>query len=253
MPLTIADYVARWNASTLKERSAAQSHFIDLCEVLGQPHPAAADREGTFFTFEKGTAKTGGGGGFADVWLRGHFAWEYKGKHKNLADAYKQLLQYREDLENPPLLIVCDLERFEVHTNFTGTIKKVYAFTLDDLLSTTPLEGSAFSALEVLRAAFVDPNRLRPQQTASQVTERAATEFAKVAESLRKRGNDPEQAAHFLMRLLFCLFAEDSGLLPNRLFTHLLEATRSRPEQFSARVRQLFAAMSTGGFFGADD
>ena len=55
--------------------------------------------------------------------MRGFFAWEYKGKHKDLVAAFKQLLQYREDLENPPLRIVCDLNRFEVHTNFTNTTK----------------------------------------------------------------------------------------------------------------------------------
>ena len=54
-----------------------------------------------------------GGDGWADVWKRGCFGWEYKGKHKDLAEAYDQLLQYREALENPPLLVVCDLNRFE--------------------------------------------------------------------------------------------------------------------------------------------
>jgi hypothetical protein len=105
--LTLPGFIQRWESATLSERSAAQSHFIDLCDVLGQPRPAAADQAGAFYTFEKGVAKTGGGQGFADVWLRGHFAWEYKGRHKNLIAAYQQLLQYREDLENPPLLVVC--------------------------------------------------------------------------------------------------------------------------------------------------
>ena len=70
-----------------------------------------------------------GGKGFADVWKRGFFAWEYKGKHKYLHEAYGQLLDYREDLDNPPLLVVCDQDRFEVHTNFTDTQKQVYSFT----------------------------------------------------------------------------------------------------------------------------
>jgi hypothetical protein len=83
-------------------------------------HPEE-DPTGADYAFEKGVEKIGGGGGFADVWKRGHFAWEYKGKDKNLAAAYKQLLQYREALENPPLLVVCDLDRFEVHTNFTAS------------------------------------------------------------------------------------------------------------------------------------
>jgi hypothetical protein len=85
--LTLPEFIARWQAADLSERSAAQQHFLDLCAVLGQPTPAAVDQTGAFYTFEKGVAKTGGGQGFADVWLRGHFAWEYKGKHKNLAAA----------------------------------------------------------------------------------------------------------------------------------------------------------------------
>jgi hypothetical protein len=126
--MTPPQFIAKWQKANLSERSAAQQHFLDLCDLLGQPKPAAADPEGTWYTFERGAHKTGGGE--ADVWLRGHFAWEYKRKHKDLAAAYRQLLLYREDLENPPLLVVCDLDRFEVHTNFTGTIARVYAFHL---------------------------------------------------------------------------------------------------------------------------
>ena len=121
MPLSLAEFVTRWKASTLTERAAAQSHFIDLCEVLHQPHPAAADQTGDSYTFEKHVSTAEGGKGFADVWKRGCFAWEYKGKHKDLRAAYLQLEKYREDLENPPLLVVCDQDRFEVHTNFTGS------------------------------------------------------------------------------------------------------------------------------------
>jgi type II restriction/modification system DNA methylase subunit YeeA len=69
---------------------------------------------------------------------------------------------------------------------------------------------------------------------------------------LRRRGHDPEQAAHFLMRLLFCLFAEDIGLLPRGLFGRLVAATRAHPAAFAAQLRQLFAAMATGGWFGTD-
>jgi len=251
--LDVPTFVARWQRSTLTERSAAQQHFLDLCSVLGQPTPAAADPDGTHYTFEKGARKTSGAGGWADVWLRRHFAWEYKGKHKDLKAAYRQIQQYREDLENPPLLVVCDLNRFEVHTNFTNTVKAVYAFDLADLAHNEPTPTCALPPLEVLRAAFTHPDLLRPHRTTASVTEDAARAFAALAESLRRRGEDPEATAHFLMRLLFCLFAEDIGLLPERLFTTLIERTRTRPADFAARLGQLFAAMATGGSFGADD
>src|SRR3954470_4527466 len=131
--LTVAQFQHKWAGMALKERSASQSHFNDLCHMLGVPTPTDADLTGSFYTFERGAEKTDGGAGWAAVWFRGHFAWEYKSQHACLKAAYRQLLQYREDLGNPPLLVVCDLDRFEVHTNFTGTAKKVYAFSLEDL------------------------------------------------------------------------------------------------------------------------
>jgi restriction-modification enzyme MmeI-like protein len=160
--LTLLEFVNRWKNSELTERAAAQSHFIDLCDALGEPHPAAADQSGESYTFEKGVTTTDGGQGFADVWKRGYFAWEYKGKHKDLDIAYKQLLKYREDLENPPLLVVCDMDRFEVHTNFTGTAKKIFRFSLDDLARTEATPDCVLPPLDVLRALFRDPTRLRP-------------------------------------------------------------------------------------------
>jgi hypothetical protein len=153
--LTPQEFIARWAATTLTERSASQSHFIDLCDLLGQPRPAASDQAGAFYTFEKGVSKAGGGKGFADVWLRGHFAWEYKGKHKDLSAAYKQLLLYRDDLDNPPLLVLCDLDRFEVHTNFTNTAKQVYAFGLADLASAVPTPSSPLTQTQPYRPAHL--------------------------------------------------------------------------------------------------
>jgi type II restriction/modification system DNA methylase subunit YeeA len=254
MPLSLAEFVERWKAVTLTERAAAQSHFIDLCEVLGQPHPAAADQTGQSFAFEKAVSKLHGGKGFADVWKRGYFAWEYKGKHKDLAAAYHQLADYRDDLENPPLLVVCDMDIFEVHTNFTGTQARVYRFKLDDLLSGAPTPNCALPPLEVLRDTFSSPEQLRPEKAAARVTESAAKEFAKLAASLRERGVEPEAAAHFLMRLLFCLFADSIGLLPDHLFRQLIELNRAAPAKFATRLRQLFAAMSTSGNnFGVHD
>ncbi len=117
------EFQRKWIGVELNVRAAAQEHLLDLCRVLGHQTPAEMDREGTTFTFERGAAKSIGGEGWADVWYRGHFAWEYKGRRANLKAAYDQLNLYRESLENPPLLIVSDLNKIEIHTNFTGTVK----------------------------------------------------------------------------------------------------------------------------------
>ncbi len=194
---------------TTTEKAASQEHFIDLCRMLGEPTPHEADPTGEHYAFEKRVVKAGGGDGFADVWKRDFFAWEYKGKDKDLRAAYVQLMGYKDDLGNPPLLVVSDLERIEIHTNFTGLSPVVKVVTLDDLAADDPSD-----ALATLRAVFTAPEELRPRIQPAQITEQAARHFAEIAQSLRGRGHDPEAVAHFLDRILFCLFAEDAGLLP---------------------------------------
>ena len=82
-------FIAKWRASELKERSAAQEHFIDLCRLLGEPTPAEADPTGERYCFERGARKDAGGEGWADVWKRHCFAWEYKGRHANLGRRFR--------------------------------------------------------------------------------------------------------------------------------------------------------------------
>ncbi|MCH8047860.1 MAG: hypothetical protein IID44_29550 [Planctomycetes bacterium] len=214
--MTPQQFIAKWQRANLSERSACQQHFLDLCDLLDQPKPAAADPDGDWYTFERGVDKTAGGKGWADVWMRGHFGWEYKGKHKDLRRAYAQLLQYRESLENPPLLVVCDLDRFEVHTNFTGTAKRIYTFNLAGLADP--------ENLDVLRKVFSDPQALKPGLTTESVTRQAAEQFGMLADGLRVRGIEAHEAAHFLMKLMFCMFAEDIRLLPAETFSKVLAA-----------------------------
>ena len=243
--MTPQEFVSKWRNVSLRERASSQEHFIDLCRLIGHPTPVEDDPTGERFTFEAGAAKTGGGQGWADVWKRGFFAWEYKGRHANLERAYEQLLQYRESLLNPPLLIVSDIERIIVHTNFTNTVKQVITITLDDLL--TPV------GFQRLRDIFYNPEAYRSPQTTEQVTQEAAREFARLAEHLRRWGEDPERVAHFLIRILFCLFAEDIQLLPKGLFTRMIEQGRRRPADFGRLLSQLFDAMIAGGYFGVEE
>ena len=242
MPMTPGAFIAKWRASELKERSASQEHFIDLCRLLDEPTPAEADPTGEHYCFERGARKDTGGDGWADVWKRHHFAWEYKGKHANLDAAFNQLRQYALALENPPLLIVSDMARFRIRTNWTNSVSETHEFTLDDLTDA--------AIRDKLKWAMSDPERLRPGESRQALTERAAATFAALAQSLRERGHEAQAVAHFVNRLVFCMFAEDVGLLPNSMFTRMLEHARQRPEDFAFLARDLFGAMATGGRVG---
>ncbi len=237
--MTPAEFIQKWRAAELKERTASRSHFNDICRLLDIEDPITVDPKGEWFTFEKGASKTGGGEGWADVWRKECFAWEYKGKKKDLDRAFAQLQQYAIALDNPPLLIVSDMDRFRIHTNWTNTVQEVHEFALDDLL-----DGGT---RDLLRNCFLDPERLKPAKTRQMLTEEAAEEFSELAQRLRERGHEAHAVAHFVNRLVFCMFAEDVRLLPDHMFTKMLKASIKAPERFELNASKLFAAMHKGG------
>lgn len=160
--MTPQEFIAKWQHASAKERSAAQEHFIDVCRLIDHPTPMEADPAGERFTFEAGAVKQRGGQGWADVWKRGCFAWEYKVHHADLGKAYDQLLQYREALQNPPLLVVSDMADIVIHTNFTNTVKQVYTLTLADLADPAKLAAIAQAARELVekRDRWLNPEGL---------------------------------------------------------------------------------------------
>lgn len=238
------EFIKKWQYVQLKEKSAYQEHFLDLCRLVDHPSPVETDKEGASFCFEKGAIKTGGGNGWADVWKRGHFAMEYKGPGGDLQKALQQVQRYALALENPPLLVVSDVATIIITTNFTNTVSQTHTIALEDI-------GSPDN-LRKLRGMFYEPAQLRPGITTAAITEQAATLFASLAQTFRERGHEPHQVAHFLNRLLFCFFAEDAELLPSRLVTRVLEKGARDPERATRQLKQLFTAMANGGDFGAD-
>ncbi len=238
--MTPDQFIAKWRPVALKERSTAQSHFNDLCRLLGVDDPVAADPKGTWFAFEHGVAKASGGDGWADVWRKDCFGWEYKGKHRDLKAALNQLLNYSGSMGSPPLLIVSDTDRIEIHTNWNNTVQKKYDVSLDDLLDA--------DKRDLLRACFTNPDRLKPEQTRQDLTEEAAQKFVAIAERLRQRKHDPQAVAHFVNRLVFCMFAEDVDLLPDRIFSEMIDACQGRNAHLcQENASLLFKAMRDKG------
>ena len=248
--MTPQEFVDKWANSELGERQSYQLHFADLCRLVGHKPPdgSGTDEKGQPYQFEWSTRKTSGAQGFADVYYGGKFAIEYKasGKYKDLKDAYNQLLQYRENLNNPPLLVVTDIDHWEIHTNFPNTEKRIYKFKHEEIASDSHVQGW-------LRDMFHAPERLHPRRHTEQVTKEAAEVFRLIADNMRQWKAEPQRIAHFLTKLVFCLFAEDVGLLPvgpkgeAGIFSEIIERNRTNAAAFMRYAQELFQAMADGG------
>jgi hypothetical protein len=179
--MNFTDFYAKWGtggtAASLNERQGAQPHFMDLCALLGVATPGSSRQDGTSdYIFEQDTLLLGEARGYADVFKRGHFAWENKAPGKDLDKALKQLLGYSLALSNPPLLVVCDRATIRIHTQFTGHPSTVHTVQLDELAQP---EKRA-----LLKRLWDNPEWFRPKATTRDITEVAAKSFATLAARL---------------------------------------------------------------------
>lgn len=240
--MTPEEFAKKWNANTRNEQAASKEHFLNLCGILGVPTPNS-DATGATYAFEKGVKKAAGTSGWADVWKQKCFGWEYKSRGMDLEKAHDQLLRYAGALENPPLLITSDMDRIIVRTNFTGEVSERHEFKPDDLKDPT--------VRNKLKACWTDPNRWKSGTTRQALTEQVAGEFAELAERLRKRKHNPQDVAHFVNRLVFCMFADNVGLLPDGVLSDMLVYAKSHPKKFAQSAAELFRAMrDKGGIIG---
>ncbi|UFN49402.1 class I SAM-dependent DNA methyltransferase [Roseomonas sp. OT10] len=231
-------FVEKWDRNTRPEAAAAKEHFLDLCALLNTPRPND-DPSGSTYAFEKGVTKAGGGNGWADVWKRACFGWEYKSRGGDLDAAHVQLLRYAGALENPPLLVVSDMDRIIVHTAWTNAKTERHGFTLHDMRDP--------GVMARLANLWTNPEAWRPAETRQAITEQAAADFVALAQRLRARGHDAGSVARFVNRLVFCLFAEDVGLLSRDILRDLLALGRTDPTQFQGFTSLLFGQLAARG------
>ena len=190
--------------------------------------------------------------GFAATQVRGRRSAQ-RGWDVLMRNAREQAEQYARALPTehgwPPFIIVVDVgHALEIFADFSGQGKNYRQFPdrsgfriyLDDLRD----EG----VRERLRAMWLDPHSLDPTKHAAAVTRDIAKRLASVSKLLEERGYQPEPVAHFLMRCLFTMFAEDTGLLEPGSFTEVLHDARSSPDSFAPMLEDLWRSMDTGGF-----
>jgi hypothetical protein len=173
-----------------------------------------------------------------------------------MADARIQAERYAlalpDDHRTPPFLIVADIGRsFELYFDWAGNGRgygpfpdeRNYRISLADLASSDRLGSLDKTAAEVVRAIWTDPAGIDPRLRAVAVTRDIAERLSRVAAQLERdqrdlRPGDAEIAlgieatSLFLMRMLFCMFAEDVELLPKDSFKRFLADAKDRSDLF---------------------
>jgi hypothetical protein len=276
-------FISDWAASSAAERANFQHFLLELCDLIGvaRPQPTQAIDDNNVYVFERNVTFPEGGTGRIDLYKKGAFVLEAKqGSEKTAKDeeqlallpakptkrgtavrgtkgwddamlrargqafAYAQALPASEGW--PPFLIVVDVgHSIELYADFTGMGKHYGPFP-DSTSFRIPLADLAKDETRNrLKAVWEDPLSLDPARHAAKVTREIADRLAKLAKSLEKT-YAPEKVAHFLMRCLFTMFAEDVELLPKKSFLKKLESLRGQLAAFQPAMRDLWHAMNTG-------
>ena len=233
------EFIRKWRNTTFGERQASQAWFLDLLRVIGHPDPIeynAPER----FTFEKAVP-----GGFADAYLDGCFAWEFKRNSTQLERAFDQLLRYQIYLRTPPLLIASAFSVIKIQTNFPGKETVVHEIPIIELI-----DPDQFAKLQ---SVFFNPGEFEPGRTIEEVTRDTIVLFGKIAGDMEERGSGGEHLARYLNQIVFCLYAEDAGLLKGNPLSEIARNQSRNPGRFNLAVRNLFEQMANGGMFGAND
>lgn len=166
-------------------------------------------------------------------------------KARGQAERYIRSLPQEEP--TPPFLIVADVgDTFELYADFTQAGKAYLPFPDPRTFRVRLADLASEKTRATLRAIWTDPFSLDPARQSAAVTREIAGHLAELAKSLEAAGQPAATVAEFLTRCLFCMFAEDVGLLPERGFTELLHEIPDDGAGFEELLRTLFREMNAG-------
>ncbi|MGV9006445.1 MAG: DNA methyltransferase [Brevundimonas sp.] len=279
--MDIDAFIDKWSqARGGAERANYQMFLSEFCQAIGvpSPEPASDDAHTNDYVFERGVKRRESEGLAStlriDLYKRGCFILEAKQSRAHQRDDQPRLFTEAEaastaagegrwdtlmrnarkqaedyvfrlpaDHVAPPFILVCDVGYvFEIYADFSGSgrayshfpDRKGFRVRLEDLRNS--------EVVERLKAIWTDPQSLDPTRKAARVTRQIAERLAEVSKRLEKK-HPPEEVAHFLMRCIFTMFAEDTDLLPKGRFTALLEDCLDGPASFAPLLEELWRKM----------
>lgn len=218
-------FVSEWEDVT-NERAEAQSFLNEFLNIFG------VNRKKVAF-FERRIKKADGHKGFIDMLWKGKILVEMKSKGKNLDEAYNQAFDYileLKDYEIPEYIMICDFENIHLY-NLDN--KKIWKFKLNEL----PKKIRLFGFL----AGYNETNytELLP------LNQEAAEQMALLHDELKEIGYSGHNLEVYLVRLLFCLFAENTALFRPRQFYEYIVESREDGKDLAQKLAELFEVLNT--------
>ena len=226
----VLNFSRRW-ADAANEDSEAKPFWIEFFDCFGITNKRV-------FTFELNVKKHGGGAGFVDLFWPGMLLVEQKSRGKDLDKAYAQATDYLAGISErdlPQIIIVSDFARFRVYDLTDCQPGRYTEFALADLHKHVRLFGFI---------AGYKPQRIEPQNP---VNIKAAERMGELHDALKSAGYAGHPLEVLLVRLLFCLFADDTAIFqPAQAFRAFIEERTSEDgSDLGPRLAQLFQVLDT--------
>ena len=219
-------FAKEWHDAA-NEDSQAKPFLLDFFEVFGITNKRVA-------TFEHAVKKHNGKDGYVDLFWPGILLVEMKSRGKDLSRAYDQAIDYFSGIKErdvPRYVLVCDFQRFQLHDLSTGSITE---FLLKDLYQNVKSFGFI---------AGYTTQIIKPQDP---INIKAAERMGKLHDALKAVGYTGHALELYLVRLLFCLFAEDTTIFEKRLLQDYIETkTHADGSDLAHHINSLFYVLNT--------
>jgi hypothetical protein len=210
-----------------KEHAESQSFWNDFFNIFGISRKRVA-------SFEEPVKKLGEKRGRIDLFWKGTLLVEHKSRGKDLDKAYTQAMDYfpgLKEAELPKYILISDFETFRLYDLEEDTI---HTFSLNELYKNVNLFGF-IAGYTKHKVVAEDPINIK-----------AAELMGKLHDALKDTGYDGHALEHFLVRLLFLEFAEDTAIFEKRLFTEFIEnRTSVDGSDVGSRFTELFQVLNT--------
>lgn len=219
-------FVTRWKDAS-NEEAQAQSFTTDFLKVFGIDDP---EKTGDF---EYKVSLDEGRTGYIDYLWKKKLAIEMKSRGKDLNKAYTQLKEYvfhLPDEDMPDMLMVCDFATIVLHSRTTG---EKFSFKTKDLRK----HIKRFADIAGYETTRIYENQI-------DVNVKAAEKMARLHDALKEYGYEGHCLEVYLVRILFCLFADDTGIFPDNSFANYIENSREDGSDLSSRLAQLFEILN---------